>query len=114
MLLTNRSCRCRGIAGEPQSSARRLPILRDVSPTEEGVEDPMRILLFAALVAAAAFPETTFAARSAGFDPRIVTVGPAREQIKSTPITQRPYRPLHVYGNTVRRRHSRGGSGLSQ
>lgn len=46
-------------------------------------------------------------AAQTGFDPRIVTFGEAREQIKSTPIEQRPYRPLHVYGNTVRRRQSR-------
>ena len=74
----------------------------------------MRTLLFAALMAAAVVPETTLAASKTKFDPRVVTVGPAREQIKSTPITQRPYRPLHVYGNTVRRRHSRGSSGPSQ
>ena len=71
----------------------------------------MRTLMFAALMATALVPETTFAAGQTGFDPRIVTVGPAREQLKNTPITQRPYRPLHVYGNTVRRRHSRGSSG---
>ena len=70
----------------------------------------MRTLLFAALFAAALIPETTLAASQTGFDPRIVTVGPAREQLRSTPITQRPYRPLHVYGNTVRRRHARGSS----
>lgn len=69
----------------------------------------MRTMLFAALVAAAVVPESAFAAGQSGFDPRIVTFGPAREEIKSTPITQRPYRPLHVYGNTVRRRHARGG-----
>jgi hypothetical protein len=46
-------------------------------------------------------------AAQTGFDPRIVAVGEARDQIKSKPIEQRPYRPLHVYGNTVRRRHSR-------
>lgn len=42
-----------------------------------------------------------------GFDPRVVAFGDAREEIKSTPIEKRPYRPLHVYGNTVRRRHYR-------
>jgi len=46
-------------------------------------------------------------AANTGFDPRIVTFGEAREQIQNTPIEQRPYRPLHVYGNTVRRRHQR-------
>lgn len=50
------------------------------------------------------------AARQTGFDPRVVAFGEAREEIKTTPIENRPYRPLHVYGNTVRRRHSRGGS----
>ena len=48
------------------------------------------------------------AARQTGFDPRVVAIGEAREEIKSTPIENRPYRPLHVYGNTVRRRHYRG------
>lgn len=43
----------------------------------------------------------------ANFDPRIVTFGEAREQIKSTPMTDRPNRPLHIYGNSVRRRHGR-------
>lgn len=31
-----------------------------------------------------------------------------RPQIESTPIIDRPYRPFHFYGNTVRRRHYRG------
>ncbi|MEO1991169.1 MAG: hypothetical protein ABGW78_04490 [Pirellulales bacterium] len=42
-----------------------------------------------------------------GFDPRIIAFGESREQIKNTPIEKRAYRPLHVYGNTVRRRHYR-------
>ena len=41
------------------------------------------------------------------FDPRVITFGDTREQIKSTPVTARPNRPLHVYGNTVRRRADR-------
>ncbi|HWC88133.1 MAG TPA: hypothetical protein VG433_00700 [Pirellulales bacterium] len=33
-----------------------------------------------------------------------------REQIRAMPITTRPYRPGHFYGNTVRRLHRiRGG-----
>jgi hypothetical protein len=66
----------------------------------------MRTIAFAALLAAALAPFPAEAA-GAGFDPRIVTFGDAREQIKSTPITQRPNRPLHVYGNAVRRRTQR-------
>jgi hypothetical protein len=31
-----------------------------------------------------------------------------RQQIEATPIVNRPYRPLHFYGNAVRRAHYRG------
>jgi hypothetical protein len=74
----------------------------------EGHHRPMRTIILAALTAAALLPCPSAAAAGTGFDPRVVTFGPAREQIKSTPIEQRPYRPLHVYGNTIRRRHARG------
>lgn len=67
----------------------------------------MRTIVFTALMAAAVLPCPTADAAGTGFDPRIVTFGETREQIKATPIEQRPYRPLHVYGNTLRRRHSR-------
>ncbi len=42
------------------------------------------------------------------WSPNIIATGQAREQIRSLPIEQRPYRPLHFYGNTVRRMHHRG------
>ena len=61
-----------------------------------------RGILVAALVAITAIP-----AAGADFDPRVVTFGAEREQIKNTPIEKRPNRPLHVYGNSVRRRQSR-------
>lgn len=66
----------------------------------------MRTIAFAATLAAAVASATADASDT-GFDPRVIAFGEAREEIKSTPITQRPYRPLHVYGNTVRRRHQR-------
>jgi len=65
----------------------------------------MRTVALAALLAAVVAPAPADA--GTGFDPRVVTFGESRDQIKSTPITQRPNRPLHVYGNTVRRRHQR-------
>lgn len=68
----------------------------------------MRTIIVAALTAAAVSPCPSAFATGTGFDPRIVTFGAARQEIKSTPIEQRPNRPLHVYGNTVRRRHARG------
>lgn len=43
-----------------------------------------------------------------GWSMRVIATGEFREQIQSTPIVHRPYRPLHIYGNTVRRRHYRG------
>lgn len=36
------------------------------------------------------------------WSPVIVPTGPYRSQIKSIPIEQRPGRPFHVYGNTIR------------
>jgi hypothetical protein len=68
------------------------------------------LLLLPTIIAALAvsLPETVHAARQTGFDPRVVTFGAEREQIKGTPIEKRPYRPLHVYGNSVRRRQTRG------
>ncbi|NBU42177.1 MAG: hypothetical protein EBS51_15545 [Planctomycetia bacterium] len=70
----------------------------------------MHAFLRAALVVAAICPAALASAAGAGFDPRVVTFGPAREQLQSTPITDRPYRPLHVYGNSVRRRHERAAT----
>ena len=40
-------------------------------------------------------------------DRRVVTFGETRQELKSKPMTERPNRPLHVYGNTVRRRAHR-------
>lgn len=45
-----------------------------------------------------------------GWSPVIIARGDYREQIKSVPMEMRPYRPLHFYGNTVRRRHYRGSA----
>jgi hypothetical protein len=75
-------------------------------PSEEH-PDPMRFFVFVAILATVSLAP----ADAADFDPRIVTFGDTREQIKSTPITERPNRPLHVYGNTVRRRQSRDSAG---
>ena len=38
----------------------------------------------------------------------IIARGQLRQEIKSTPILERPNRPLHFYGNTVRRLYARG------
>jgi hypothetical protein len=67
----------------------------------------MRTIVLAVLTTAAFLPCPIADARGTGFDPRVIALGETREQIKSTPIEKRPYRPLHVYGNSVRRRHFR-------
>jgi hypothetical protein len=43
-----------------------------------------------------------------GWERGVVKFGAERERIQNTPILERPYRPLHVYGNVVRRRHYQG------
>lgn len=68
----------------------------------------MRTLVIAVVATAALAPVVPIDAASTGFDPRIVTFGDTRQQIQNTPVLERPYRPLHVYGNTVRRRSTRG------
>jgi hypothetical protein len=37
----------------------------------------------------------------------VIARGAYRQKIRSTPIVHRPNRPLHFYGNTVRRMHHR-------
>ncbi|MCE9629937.1 MAG: hypothetical protein K8S94_04350 [Planctomycetia bacterium] len=68
----------------------------------------MRTIVIATVAAAALIPVSPIDASGTGFDPRIITFGETRQQIQNTPVIDRPYRPLHVYGNTVRRRHTRG------
>lgn len=68
----------------------------------------MRTFVFVAVTAAAFLPVSPADASGSGFDPRIIAFGETRQQIQNTPLLERPYRPLHVYGNTARRRHNRG------
>lgn len=42
-----------------------------------------------------------------GFYPFIIVRPADRATLKSTPIHLRPYRPLHIYGNAVRRSYHR-------
>ena len=55
---------------------------------------------------------TAFSSATYGQEPtwrsEVVTSRQLREQIESTPIENRPYRPFHFYGNAVRRMHYRG------
>jgi len=53
------------------------------------------------------FVQTT-TADEPGWYPYTIARGADRGKIENTPILERPYRPLHFYGNTVRRAHYRG------
>ncbi len=53
-------------------------------------------------------PLRTPAGSEPGWAPQVVLRGEERERLQATPILERPYRPLHFYGNTVRRLHYRG------
>lgn len=63
---------------------------------------------FILAVAVSSSPASRAEAAEPSWSPVIIATGEYREQIKSMPIEQRPYRPLHFYGNTVRRNHYRG------
>ncbi len=63
------------------------------------------ILFFCGLFAA-----TTTSAKDPGWSGTVIARGAQREQIEAMDILDRPYRPLHFYGNTVRRQYYRGRS----
>ena len=49
-------------------------------------------------------------ASKGGWDSTIILRGSERTAVKSIPIENRPNRPLHVYGNTIRRMDHRGAT----
>lgn len=46
-------------------------------------------------------------------DGPVIATGAQRQQIRATPILERENRPLHFYGNTVRRLHERQTNGTA-
>jgi hypothetical protein len=56
---------------------------------------------------------SSVAAEEPGWSGRVIVFGQERAQVQATPIVHRAYRPMHFYGNTVRRRYYRGPT-LSQ
>ena len=73
----------------------------------------LRVSLAAVVLAGSmliAIPKSASAASETGYLPIIVARGETKEWIHSMPITERPNRPLHFYGNTVRRNYYRGNS----
>lgn len=69
------------------------------------------VVLMGLLMGIAAFylaRSESAAAAEPGWSPVVVARGDYRRQLDALPIQQRPYRPLHFYGNTVRRMTYRG------
>jgi hypothetical protein len=64
------------------------------------------IIVFSILASMSWFSSSS-AAEEPGWSGRVIVTGQARAQIQATPVVYRPYRPLHFYGNTVRRRYYR-------
>ena len=56
-------------------------------------------------------PSLTTAAEPSWY-PYVVARGPDRIAIQNTPMHRRPYRPMHFYGNAVRRGYHRGNPAL--
>jgi len=61
-----------------------------------------------------AVPKATLAATTTSKEPGwlgvVVARGELKQWIDSTPIVDRPNRPLHFYGNAVRREYYRGSA----
>lgn len=68
----------------------------------------LRYLALAILISPVAGCWETLIAQEPGWTSRVLKLGDDREISEQTPILDRPYRPLHFYGNAVRRNHYRG------
>ncbi|WP_235951220.1 hypothetical protein [Crateriforma spongiae] len=62
-------------------------------------------IAFLAFAFVSAVGSSALATSPTGWDRVIVPTGQYRQTVKAMPIEQRPGRPLHVYGNTIRYRH---------
>lgn len=65
-------------------------------------------LIAVALVFGFTLFSTESIAQQPGWTGRVLKVGIDRQVTDSVDIVNRPYRPFHFYGNTVRRQHYRG------
>jgi len=67
------------------------------------------VALFTPLLLAIVFlSQSSSVAAEPSWYPYVVARGADRVAIQNTPMHQRPYRPMHFYGNAVRRNFHRG------
>jgi hypothetical protein len=57
-----------------------------------------------------AVPTVAIRAQEPGWWGVVIARGEDQARVEATPILERPYRPLHIYGNTVRRQYYRGSA----
>lgn len=67
-----------------------------------------RFAIYAALAAAIVTTAAATHASETGWSGAVMPMSAESQQIRQQPILERPNRPFHVYGNTVRRMHYRG------
>ncbi len=67
--------------------------------------------IFSVIVATTVWADPQFNAQRGrgepGWEGKVFLQGEAKEKKDATPVLERPYRPLHVYGNMQRRHHYR-------
>lgn len=73
----------------------------------------MSIALFLAMVFASQATAQEYSLRNTSAQepnwyPFVIARGADRMVIQSTPMEERPYRPMHFYGNAIRRSYFRG------
>ena len=67
-----------------------------------------RFVAFAGLVVMVFASLSSVCASETGWSGAISPLSPEAQQIRQQPMLERPNRPFHVYGNTMRRMHYRG------
>ena len=65
-------------------------------------------VLFVAATLTMLLPVSGLQAQEPSWSPWVVVRGQQRTELRAKPMHERPYRPFHFYGNTVRRRYHRG------
>lgn len=69
-----------------------------------------RLVFVLCLFAALTCWDSSVAKAEPGWSGRVIAFGDERARIQSTPVIHRDYRPMHFYGNTVRRRYYHGSA----
>ncbi|MGE0761181.1 MAG: hypothetical protein AB7F89_00010 [Pirellulaceae bacterium] len=68
----------------------------------------MRSVWFGMVVTAVLFLTGRVHSQEPTWSGKVILFGEQRSQLEATPIELRPNRPLHFYGNAVRRQYYRG------